>query len=1063
MIMKKIYRSLMTTASVILFLFTSTLCAYAQKTTVTGTVTEASGSAFPGVNVLIKGTSSGTATDGEGKFTIEAGPEDILVFSFIGYKSQEVQVGNQTSISVQLMEDVSTLNEIVVTGYGEMARTDLSGAQATINSEAITRTINTTIDQAIQGRVAGVYVTQNSGQPGGGISVNIRGINSISGSNEPLYVIDGVQMQQSSIVNYGSTSSINPLAAINPNDIENIEFLKGPSATAIYGSRGTNGVVLVTTKRGKAGETKVNYSFLYSLQDTPKNLDVLNLREYATLYKDIRDLAGGEVPPEFQNPSLLGEGTNWQDELFEEAAIQQHQLSLSGGTDKTRYYLSSEYFDQGGVVQGSHFKRYSVSLNVDNDVRKWLKLGANMNIFNTEEQVSAIQGSVINSALTIAPNIPVKNPDGSWGGASGNNGNPVQFTPLNPVAISNLVDNNFTKRGFRGGLYANIELYKGLVFKTTLNGNFADTRQENFTPTYRLGDRVNDQASLSIYEGRDNYWNWNQLLQYDFKVGAHNFIVMASHEAQQSSWESLSGEKVGFVSNEIPDLNLGDALGAKAGGGQGLWAMESYFGRLNYNYNERYYLQAAIRADGSVNFGPENKWGYFPSVSGAWRISEETFMDNVAVIDELKIRLETGITGNQGNTSYLAPLTASATPNWGTGYFQGRFGNPSLKWEETLTNNIGFDLAFLDNRISIQADFYIKQTENLIMTAPLPHYLGVNGEGGITPPPINIGSMENKGWEFSVNTVNVSSGDWKWTSDFNISGFKAKVTEFYTETAFVDRKPWYVGDSGSGNNWAQRAAVGQAPWLFQGYIEEGLFQSVEEIAASARPADNTGTPYAPSVNTVWVGDVKYKDLNGDGIINEQDRTNIGNPWPKFMFGFNNSVSWKGFELNVFINGVYGNDVYNVLRFNNTNPNNTNLGRNMLQEAFNYARVVDDGSGPRIQNAETDVPRISYSNVNGNFLRFTDKYVEDGSYIRIKNIQLRYNIPGTLLSKQNVVQSAFVTIGAQNLFTFTKYKGYDPEVGAYVGQNAASDNQAIGLDYGRYPLTPMYSVNVGIEF
>lgn len=1059
--MKKFYRSLIRSATVLLFLITA-LTATAQKRIVTGTITDGGGGPMPGVNVILKGTTNGTATAGDGSYSIEAADGDILQISFIGFAPQEINVGSQTRIDVKMTEDVATLQEVVIVGYGEMRRSDLSTAQTSISSDQIEKTVNTTIEQAIQGRAAGVYITQNTGQPGGGVSVNIRGVNSISGSNEPLYVVDGVQIQQSSNVSYGSTSSTNPLAGLNPSDIQNMEILQGPSATAIYGSRGTNGVVLITTKRGKAGETKVSYGYLYSLQDKPEILPVMNLPQYAEMYAAIRTLTGGTVPVEFTNPSLLGPGTNWQDALFKTAPLHKHQLSLSGGTEKTTFYLSGEYFDQEGIALGSEFKRYSVRLNIDNQVRKWLKIGANLNFSQTNEALASTQENVINNALSLAPNIPVKNPNGTWGGADEANGSSVQFTPLNPVAIANLVQNDLQRRGFIGGIYTDVNILKGLVFKTSLNTNIGLSRQDYFIPTYRLGNKTNDVASLTVSTGNNTYWNWNQLLQYNTKFGKHDLGLMASHEAQESSYENLSGARTNFVSNEIPDLNIGDSQTATNGGGQGEWAMESYFGRVNYSFSDKYMLQAAVRADGSVNFGPDNKWGVFPSASAAWRISQEAFFSDITFINELKLRIETGLTGSQGNTSFYGPLNSTSTP-WGSGFILGRYGNDLLQWEETNTNNIGFNVAFQENRIQLEGDFYVKKTDNLIMTAPLPEYMGTAGEGAISPPPINIGAMENRGWSFSVNTVNVDKGGFSWTSNFNISGFKTKVTKFYSESAFVDRRPWFVGDTGSGNNWAQRAAVGFAPWLFQGYLYDGIFQSVEEINSSPIPADNAGARRAVSEASIWVGDIKFKDLNGDNIIDDRDRTNIGNPWPKFTFGFTNTFTYKGFDLNILLTAVYGNDVFNLLRFNNTNPNNINLGRNLLSEAFDYAKVEGEAEEAHLANPGTHIPRITSSDVNGNRLRFTDQFVEDGSYLRVKNIQLTYNLPGALLSNQNVVKGARFSVGAQNLATFTKFKGYDPEVGAYVGRDVAGDNQSIGLDYGRYPLTPVYTFSVGIDF
>lgn len=1053
--MKRFYRRVRDVASVAVLVL-SFLTLHAQERVVSGRITDDSGSSLPGVNVIKKGTTVGTATDANGNFSIQATDEDILVFSFIGYEAQEVRVGTQTQISVQLIEDVSTLEEVVVVGYGELKRADISSAQTSINSEDIRKTVNTTLDQAIQGRAAGVVVTQNSGQPGGGISVNIRGISSITGTTEPLYVIDGVQMQPGT-VNYGSTSSTNNLANLNPSDIEGIEILQGPSATAIYGSRATNGVVLITTKRGKSGETKVNYDYLYSLQDKPEPLPVMNLQQYAATYNDILRQNGSPIPEEYSNLDLLGAGTNWQNELFRTAALQKHQVSLSGGSENTQYYLSGESFDQEGIVQGSGFKRSSVRLNLDNQVRDWLKVSANLNFSQTKEQLSSTQQGVIGTALALSPAVPVKNPDGTWGGADDANGSSVQFTPLNPIAIANLVSNDLKRREFLGGLNADLTIVKGLHFRTSFNANIGLSRQDNYTPTWRLGNKTNDLASLSVSNGNNTYWNWNQLLQYNKSFGDHEVGIMVSHEAQESGWENISASRTGFVSNQVVDINLGDSNSATNGGGQGEWAMESYFGRLNYSFADKYILQAAIRTDGSVNFGADKKWGTFPSASAAWRISEESFMQDISFITDLKLRVETGLTGNQGNTSYYGPLVGSSTP-WGAGFILGRYGNDILQWEETSTINGGLNAGVLNNRIQLEVDVYKRNTDNLLLTAPLPAYLGTAAEGSISPPPINIGSLETKGYAISLHTFNLDMNGFTWRTDLNFSHYKSIITEFYSDAAFVDRAPWYVG-----NNWAQRSAVGKEPWLYQGYVYEGLYESVADVDGHAVPADNNGDRLPTDPGSIWVGDIKFKDLNGDGIITELDKTDIGNPWPKLNYGISNTFSYKGFDLTVLLVGVYGNDVYNLLRFNNTNPNNIFLGRNLLLETWNYARIEGTGDDAILSNPETGIPRLNLSTLNGNRLRFTDQFVEDGSYLRVKNVQLNWNVPAKFLGTQNVVHSARLGIGAQNLFTFTTYSGYDPEVGAYVGRDVAADNQSVGLDIGRYPLTPVYTFNVSVEF
>ncbi len=1028
-----------------------------NKYKLTGKITSVDdGSPIPGATILVKGTNRGTNSDLDGNYTLEVGSDDIVVVSIIGYITQEVNVAGRTNIDFSLLIHLKELEEVVVIGYGEMRRADMSSAQTSISAEDIEKTVNSTIEQAIQGRAAGVYVTQDTGQPGGRISISVGGINSINGSNEPLYVVDGVQIAVGQ-VGFGAQSSTNPLAALNPADIESLEILRGPSATAIYGSRATNGVVIITTKRGKAGDLKVDYGYIYSIQDRPEEIPVMNLRQYAEVTTDIQNLNGGTVPEAFLDLSLLGEGTNWQEALFGSSPLQKHQLSLSGGSDKTTFYLSGEYFDQEGVAIGSEFERLSVRLNVDNQTREWLKISGNFNFSQTDESLNTTQGNLIQSALSMAPNIPITNPDGTWGGPDAENGQSVQFTPLNPIAIANLQTNTQTRRQFLGGLNAEVKLMEGLVASTSFNANLGFTSRTQFQPSYILGNRRNDLASLNEFSGTNTYWNWNQILRYNKTIGKHNIGIMIGHESQESTWKNLSGGRVNFVSNDILDLNIGDANGATNGGGSDDWAMESYFSRINYSYDDKYILQAAIRRDGSVNFGPENRWGTFPSVSVAWRVGEESFMDDVTAINELKLRLETGITGNQGPAKgFFGPLAGVTTP-WGTGFRLGTFSNPELQWEETVTYNAGINISLFENRIQIEGDVYLKKTNNLLLNNPLPDYMGTAGEGAISPPLVNIGSLENKGFAVTLNTINYNKGGFTWKTSLNFSSFKTEITEFFSETAVVDRVAWYF------NNFTQRSVVGEAPWLFYGYVHDGIFQSIDEINNSALPVDGSGSELPVGVNGVYVGDVKYRDINEDGIIDDRDQTFIGNPWPKFFYGITNTFSYKGFDLSILLTGSYGNDVLNLLRFRNANPNNINLGRNILIETFDYARIDDQGGDPVLENPGTDVPRLTTADPNGNFGRITDKFIEDASYLRIKNVTLTYNVPASILSNQNIIRNAQISFGVQNLHTFTNYSGLDPEVGSYVGANVAANNQQIGVDPGRYPLTRVYTVGVNIGF
>jgi len=1044
--------------TLILFLCTNLL---AQDRIVRGTVKDEKGEVLPGAGISVKGASISTSTDLNGTFSIQV-PEgsDVLSITFVGMLKQEVSIGNRNFLEIQMTVESTFLDDAVVIGYGTAKRVNLTTAQTTISSEDLERTVNTTIEQAIQGRSAGVYITQNSGQPGGGISVNIRGVNTINGSNEPLYVVDGVQIQPSG-VGFGAQSSSNPLAGLNPADIEDIQVLQGPSATSIYGSRATNGVLLITTKRGKAGDIQISYGYQHSIQTGPKHLDVMNLRQYAQMVGEYHEIAGGDTPLEFLDPSLLGNGTNWQSELFKNAPMDKHQLSLGGGSENTTYYISGDYLDQKGVAEGSGFKRYSMRLNLDNKPREWITIGTNLSFNQTNENLTSSQENVISNGLQLTPQIPVKNIDGSWGGGDEFNG-ANQFAPVNPIAIATLTTNNLTRRQFLGGLNLGIKIMEGLNFRTSFNTDIGYSGSQYYLPTYKIGWAENVTATFRNGANSNTYWNWNQQLEYNKQIKDHNLNLMATHESQESNWRNLSGSRTGYLTNDILDLNAGDELTAANSGGSGTWGMESYLARLNYNFKERYIFSGTFRADGSANFGADNKWGYFPSASVAWRVSKEDFF-NVPAISELKLRFETGLTGNQGGGGYIySPMGAGPTPT-GTGFLPNRYSNPGLQWEETLTNNIGINIAFLNNKIQLEADYYVKNTDNLLLENPLPWYMGSIGQGAVGAPMVNIGSLSNKGWGITLNTTNITRPNFVWSSNLNISGFKTKIKEFYSESAFIERTSWWL------DSWTQRASVGEAPWMFRGYIEEGLFQSIDEINNSAVPVDNNGNRLSThETEGIWVGDVKYKDISGadgepDGKIDVYDQTNIGNPWPKLFGGFTNSFAYKGFDLSVLIIGTFGNDVYNYMARVNSNPNNINLSRNLLTHAMDYAKPFENTDGTiALENPGTDVPRIS-NGPNGNVSRFTNKWVEDGSFIRLKNVSLSYSLPQSLMDKQKYIKGVRLSFSAQNIATITGYKGFDPEVGAYVGRDASASNQAIGLDFGRYPLTPIYSFSVGVNF
>jgi TonB-linked SusC/RagA family outer membrane protein len=1036
----------------------SSLTLFAQNRTVSGIVTDQAGAPLVNATVAAKGSRIVASTDANGAFRMSVPPgTKVLVVSYVGAESQEISVEGQSNVSAALKIIDTKLGEVVVVGYGKARRANLTSAQTTISAKDIDRTVNTTIEQAIQGRSPSVYVTQNSGQPGGGMSVLIRGISTINGNAEPLYVIDGVQMQGG-----GTTNSSNPLSGLNPSDIDDIQVLQGPSATAIYGSRATNGVLLITTKRGKAGEAKLNYNFQYNLQTPPKHLEVMDLRQYAQMVKEYHALAGGTTPVEFLDPSLLGPGTDWQGELFNNAGMRKHQLSLSGGNGNTNYFVSGEYLKQEGVALGSGFNRYGIRINLDNKPREWVTIGTNLNFSQTNEVLTTSLESIISDALQLTPQVPVKNLNGEWGGGDNVNG-ANQYAPVNPIAIANLRKNNSRKRQLLGGINIGFNIAKGLVFRTSFNTSINYGNSMYYNPTYAIGWAINTSATLSNTDNSSTYWNLNQLLEYNKQLGKHNIGLMVSHEAQESEWKNLSARRSGYLTNDVFDINAGAAPGTNEGG-SGNWGMESYLGRINYNYDNKYIFTANYRRDGSSNFGPENKWGVFPSISVAWRVTQEKFF-KVAAINELKLRFETGLTGNQGGGGIYSPLVTGPT-DLGPGFLPARYGNPALQWEETKTNlNLGLNMGLFKNRITIDADYYEKETNNLLLDNPLPWYMGTSGIGAVGNPTVNIGTLNTKGWGFAINTVNITTKEFRWETNINLSSFKTVIKSFYSDAAFVDRTSWWL------DNWTQRAAVGYQPWLFRGYISEGLFQSIDEINKSAIRVDNNGNRLPVDPNTgVWVGDVKYRDISGpagkpDGKIDTYDETYIGNPWPKLFGGLTNSFSYKGFDLSIIITGTFGQDIYNQLAKRNSNASSIYTSRNLLIEAINYARVTMKNGQPVIENAGTNIPRVTNSQIanDNNYNTTSSRWVEDGSFVRIKNISLSYNVPASLIAKQKIVKGIRATVGAQNIATFTKYSGFDPEVGSYVGANASGGNQAIGLDFGRYPLTPIYTFTVGVNF
>lgn len=1027
------------------------LQAFAEsKIIVSGVVTSRTdGEPLVGASVSIKGTTVGTVTDIDGKYTINAQKGQVLHFSYFGCKPMDFTVEGNT-INVELEEEYTKIDELVVVGYGTMKRSDITGSVVSVGANEIKKTVATSVDQALQGRAAGVQVTQNSGSPGGGISVSIRGTNSLNG-NEPLYVIDGVAVDGQT---NGNSSA---LSNINPSDIVSLEILKDASATAIYGSRASNGVVLITTRHGEKGKTRVTYEGYYALQSIPKHLKTMNLREYARLYNERVDVLGWGEREEFADPSILGDGTDWQKEIFSNAGMWNHQVSVSGGTESTQFLISGSYTDQDGIAVGSDFSRFTARINVDTKVTKWLQIGAQSSLATTKRTNTIDDYNVIETALRQLPEMPAKNPDGSWGYQE-NNQLGIYYT--NPLADA------LTRENYNKGLqaiinaYANVTILPGLTARVEYGGTYDRNNTYFFQPAMTLGQFKQTSQSTRT-ASNSQYTSFKQYVTYMHDFGKHGINVMLGHESQESKWENLSAGRTGYLFNNIHAIQVGDLKTATNGSGSSSYGIESYFGRLNYNFDNRYLLTATLRADGTSTFGPDNRWGWFPSVALAWRFKNESFLKDVEWINDAKLRLGWGVVGNQnaGNYAYGATMASVATA-WGTGFYPNNFSNSKLKWEETHSYNIGFDLAFLNNRIEFIFDAYLKNTDNLLMQAALPSYIS----GVIASPWVNTGEMRNKGIDLTLNTVNISNSNLTWTSSLTFSLNRNKVLKLYTESTGIQGK--------IGSSVYTYTTVGNPVAQFYGYQVIGMFEKESDFymkdANGDFILDSAGKPRFVAIpenkeiaegTGVWYGDYIYADLNGDGIINEQDRTYIGNPEPSFTFGFNNSLTWKGFDFNLFLTGSVGNDGYNYLQQQQSDPANR---WTTLASVCDYAKLgLIDPDGERtlenmyVTNPGASTYRIDQSASNQNS-RTSNVFVEDASYLRIKNLSVGYTLPSTITRKCGI-ESVRVYCNIQNLYTFTKYKGYDPEIGAY-NQNVLLR----GVDFARYPSQRMFTFGLNVS-
>ncbi|MEQ8471774.1 MAG: TonB-dependent receptor [Marinoscillum sp.] len=1040
--------------------------ATAQERTVSGVITSGEdGSTLPGVTILEKGTTNGTITDIDGNYKISVGDGATIVVSFVGFKTQELPVGNKSTMDLVLDTDVSALEEVVVIGYGTQRKSDLTGAVASLNGDALMQSVNASLDQGLQGRVAGLQATQNSGQPGGAVSIRIRGTTSLTQSSEPLYVIDGIQVggQAQGITGFdwqgGSGgqqgAASNPMASINPNDIASIEVLKDASATAIYGSRAANGVIIITTKRGKKGESKISYNGFYAVQDVYKTVDMMNLREYAEYNNEVaQEVSTINSNDNFADPSLLGEGTDWQEAIFRLAPMQSHSMTFTGGEEKLQYVLSAGYMQQDGIVIGSDFDRINVRLNVDNQVRDWLKIGTSMSLSRKDERIINTDGGdgVIAQAASMPPHIPVRNFDGTFAGPQQQN--PSAQVGNNPVAMALVRNNTNLSNRVMNNLFAEVGVIDGLKVRTELAVDYNNGTNKSFFPTFKWGTFENQISQFAQRSSESFFWLWKTYATYNLKLDKHDMTVMAGYEAQRGAYEGFTGYKVNLP-NDIQVMNQGDISNIANTGYKGWNALSSQFARGIYSFNDRYLVTGTIRRDGSSRFGSEYAWGWFPSASVGWRISNEPFMPQTSLIDNLKLRAGWGQVGNQeiANYAFGSALNALNT-EFGPAVRNQRYSNPFAKWEATQTVNVGLDLGLFDGRLNLTFDAYRKYTNDLLLQQQLPGTYGnrING------PIANVGDMRNEGIEVSFNSINIDNGFIKWSSNANFSMNRNKILDLQ-DLEFYQNVYWYTGFQQATRTIGGGYPVGQ----FYGYVMEGIFTSKEEIENHAVQINN-GEDQNLIDRTVglWLGDVKWKDVNGDGFITPEDQTFIGDPNPDFTFGFSNSITVGPFTLDAFILGSIGGDILNYTRargesmtgiFANQAVAVKDRARTRLIEGGTDINNIDD---VELINPETNMPRFDNGAENQNHVMST-RWIEDGSYVRIQNLKLAYNLPQKWASAVQLSRLQ-VYANVQNVATFTEYTGLDPVVGAFN-----QDPMRQGWDLGRYPSPRIFTVGLDFDF
>lgn len=970
-----------------------------QGQPITGTVKDQNGQPMFGVSVAVKGTTTGTITNDQGKFSIAAPQGSTLAFSMIGYKAQEFTVSGTEPINITLQEEMVAIDEVVVVGYGSVRRGDLTTSVASVSTQDIEERPIISAASAIQGKAAGVTVLQPSGEPGAGMVVRVRGNTSISASNDPLYVVDGVPMTE---INF-----------LSPNDIESMQILKDASSAAIYGSRASNGVVLITTKMGAQGKARIAFNAHSGITQVVKTLHSLNTAQY----KDLMDEIGAATLPEG-----LTDKTDWFKETFRTGVTQDYQLSVSNATDKLKYFVSGGYSDESGVISIAYFKRYNFRANLENQIRSWFKFNTNLAYSDYTNNgiisgTGANRAGVILSVINTPTYAPIWNPDIPTHYYDNFYGAQVTHPVENMSRSENNKNNN---NRFVGSASGEITFFPALKYKSTLSLDRVNYNATSFLdPIKTSWGRTNygqatDDRSLSTIMVFDN------ILTLDTDIDKHKISLMGGTSYTTSTWNQSNMVASHFGTSDILTLNAGNKIEQWSGTSGSEWAIMSYLGRLTYNYESKYLLTVNFRADGSSKLAPGHRWGYFPSVSAAWRISGENFMKGTTWIDDLKLRGGWGKTGNQsgiGDYAYLQRYNINRLAWWDkSGLYTdavpslsiANMKNTDLTWETTTQTNVGIDFSIMKSRVDMSIDAYYKYTTNLLMDVPLPSTAPV---GSLTR---NEGEMSNKGIEFVVNTRNFT-GNFKWDTDFNISFNKNRLEKLTLQ------QKYYFAQSSTGEN-IVLMTPGEPLGVFYGYISKGVDPET--------------------------GNLIYQTKNADGIPTLGDRTIIGDPNPKFTYGLTNNLSYLGFSLNIFIQGTYGNDIYNISRMETEG----------MYDAKNQSTAVLDRW--RRPGMVTYMPRAVATKEN---LLTSTRFVEDGSYLRLKTLTLSYNFTGQWLDKINILRlQPYIT--AQNLLTLTKYKGFDPEVSQYANSGDRRESAIVqGIDYGTYPQSKSFIIGLNVEF